>query len=141
MDEAIFRVRWVSSFFSRQLLSYAVLALLITLVGSYGLTADSVVRRTRELAIRQALGASQKGLLGLVLKEAVALAAAGVASGLLLALVLGQLVSRMFVTVSARDPLTLGLVTAAVFGVTLLASYLPARRAMGMDPTAALRSE
>jgi putative ABC transport system permease protein len=141
MEEAIFRVRWVSSFFSRQLLSYAVLAVLITLVGSYGLAADSVARRTRELAIRLALGASQKGLLALVLKEAVMLAAVGVASGLLLALVLGQLVSRMFVTVSARDPLTLGLVTAALFGVTLLASYLPARRAMGMDPTAALRSE
>jgi putative ABC transport system permease protein len=141
MDEAIFRLNWVSRFFSRQLLSYAVLAVLITLVGSYGLTADSVVRRTRELAIRLALGASQKGLVRLVLKEAVVLAAAGVVSGLLLALVLGQLVSRMFVTVSARDPLTLSLVTATLFGVTLLASYLPARRAMRMDPTAALRSE
>jgi putative ABC transport system permease protein len=141
MDEALFRVKWVSSFFSRQLLSYAALAVLITLVGAYGLTADAMVRRTRELAIRLALGASQKGLVGLVLREAVALSAGGVAIGILIALGLGQLVSRMFVTVSARDPLTLGLVAVTLFGVTLLASFLPARRAMRMDPIAALRTE
>jgi ABC-type antimicrobial peptide transport system permease subunit len=141
MDDAIFRVRWVSSFFSRQLSSYAMLAVLITLVGAYGLTADSVVRRTRELAIRFALGASARGLVALVLKETLMLAAAGVACGLVLALTLGQLVSKMFVTVSPRDPATLLAVGATLFAVTVLAAFLPARRAIRMDPVNALRTE
>jgi predicted permease len=141
MDEAVFRVRWVSRFFSRQLAGYAVLAMWITVVGLYGLTADSVVRRTRELAIRFALGASERRLVSLVLKEAVFLGVAGVACGLVLALLLGQLVSRMFVTVSARDPWTLVLVGLTLLAVTVIAAFLPARRALGMDPTTALRTE
>jgi putative ABC transport system permease protein len=141
MDEAVFRVRWVSRFFSRQLAGYAVLAVWITLVGLYGLTADSVVRRTRELAIRFALGASERRLLALVLREAVLLGGYGVACGLVLALALGQVVSRMFVMVSARDPLTLGLVSLALFAVTGIAAFLPARRALRLDPTTALRME
>jgi putative ABC transport system permease protein len=141
MDEAVFRVRWVSRFFSRQLVGYAALAMWITVVGLYGLTADSVARRTRELAIRFALGATERRLVALVLKEAVVLGVAGVACGLVLALALGQLVSRMFVTVSARDPLTLGLVSVTLFAVTVLAALLPARRALRLSPTTALRTE
>jgi len=141
MDEAVFRVRWVSRFFSRQLVGYAALAVWITVVGLYGLTADSVARRTRELAIRFALGANERRLVALVLKEAVFLGLAGVACGLVLALALGQLVSRMFVTVSARDPMTLGLVSVTLFAVTVLAALLPARRAIRMEPTTALRTE
>jgi predicted permease len=141
LDEAVFRVRWTSRFFSRLLARYAALAVLITVVGLYGLTADSVVRRTRELAIRFALGANERRLLTLVLKEAVVLATAGVLSGVVLALALGQLVSRMFVTVSARDPLTLAVVSATLFAVTLVAAFLPARRALSVDPTTALRAE
>jgi ABC-type lipoprotein release transport system permease subunit len=76
----------------------AVLAILITVVGLYGLTADPVVRRARELAIRFALGANERGLVALVLKEAAFLGVAGVALGLLLALAPGQLVSGMLVT-------------------------------------------
>jgi putative ABC transport system permease protein len=141
MDDAIFRVRWVSLFFSRQLAGYAALAVFIAIFGTYGLTADSVVRRTRELAIRFALGASERGLISLVLREAVILAAAGVALGVLLALAVGQLVSTMFVTVSPRDPFTLAAVSSAVFLATLLAAFLPARLALRMDPTTALRTE
>jgi putative ABC transport system permease protein len=141
MDEAVFRVRWVSRFFSRLLAGYALLATLITVVGLYGLTADSVVRRTRELAIRFALGASERRLVALVLKEAVLLGVTGVACGVFLALALGGLVSRMFVTVSPRDPLTLALVSVTLLAVTILAGFLPARRATRMDPTTALRTE
>ncbi len=141
MEEAVFRVRWVSRFFSRQLVGYAVLAMWITVVGLYGLTADSVARRTRELAIRFALGANERRLVALVLKEAVFLGVAGVSSGVLLALALGQLVSRMFVTVSARDPLTLGLVSVTLVAVTVLASLLPAFGVLRMDSTTALRTE
>jgi putative ABC transport system permease protein len=141
MDEAVFRVRWVSRFFSRQLVGYAALAMWITVVGLYGLTADSVARRTRELAIRFALGANERRLVALVLKEAVFLSVAGVSCGLLLALALGQLVSRMFVTVSARDPLTLGLVSVTLVAVTVLAALLPAWRALRLEPATALRTE
>jgi putative ABC transport system permease protein len=141
MDEAVFRVRWVSRFFSRQLVGYAALAMWITVVGLYGLTADSVARRTRELAIRFALGANERRLVALVLKEAVVLSVAGVSCGLLLALALGQLVSRMFVTVSARDPLTLGLVSVTLVAVTVLAALLPAWRALRLEPATALRTE
>ena len=141
MDEAVFRVRWVSRFFSRQLVGYAVMAMWITVVGLYGLTADSVVRRTRELAIRFALGATERRLVALVLREAVVLGLGGVACGLVLALALGRLVSQMFVTVSARDPLTLGLVSVTLFAVTVVAALLPARRALRLSPTTALRTE
>jgi putative ABC transport system permease protein len=141
MDDAVFRVRWVSRFFSRQLLLYAALAVWITVVGLYGLTADSVSRRTRELAIRLALGASERGLVRLVLKEALVLSLAGVSCGLVLALGLGQLASRMFVTVSARDPLTLGVVSGALFTVSVLAALVPARHALRLSPATALRTE
>ncbi len=141
MDEAVFRVRWVSRFFSRQLVGYAVLAMWITVVGLYGLTADSVVRRTREIAIRFALGANGRRLVALVLKEAVFLGVAGVSCGLVLALALGQLVSRMFVTVSARDPMTLALVSVTLLAVSVVAALLPAMRALRMEPTTALRTE
>ena len=141
MEDAVFRVRWVSRFFSRQLAGYALLAIWITVVGLYGLTAESVVRRTRELAIRFALGANEGRLLVLVLKEAVLLGVLGVGCGLVLSLALGQLVSRMFVTVSATDPLTLGLVSVTLLAVTGLAALFPARRALRMEPSAALRAE
>jgi predicted permease len=141
MEDAVFRVRWVSGFFSRQLTSYALLAVLITAVGLYGLTADSVVRRTRELAIRFALGANERRLVGLVVREALVLGAIGVSLGLLLALVLGQLASRMFVSASARDPVILGLVGLSLFAITVVAALLPARRALLMDPVTALRIE
>jgi ABC-type antimicrobial peptide transport system permease subunit len=141
MDDAVFRVRWVSRFFSRQLASYSVLAVWITMVGLYGLTADSVTRRTRELAIRFALGATERGLLAAVLKESLTLAVGGVVSGLVLALALGQFMSRMFVTVSARDPMTLGLVAVALLAVTIAAALIPARRALSLDPTTALRTD
>jgi putative ABC transport system permease protein len=141
MEDAVFRVRWVSRFFSRQLASYAVLAVWITMVGLYGLTADSVTRRTRELAIRFALGANERGLLAAVVKESLVLAVSGVLSGLVLALALGQFMSRMFVTVSARDPLTLLLVSVTLLAVTVAAALIPARRALSLDPTTALRTD
>jgi ABC-type antimicrobial peptide transport system permease subunit len=141
MDDAVFRVRWVSRFFSRQLASYAVLAVWITMVGLYGLTADAVTRRTRELAIRFALGANERRLLAAVLKESLVLAVVGVVSGLALALALGQFMSRMFVTVSARDPLTLALVSVTLLAVTVAAALIPARRALSLDPTTALRTD
>ena len=141
MDDAIFRVRWVSSFFSRQLIIYALLATVIAGIGIYGLTADSVARRTRELAIRTALGAERASLVRLILREAALLGGVGVFIGLGLSLALTGFASSMFTGVGARDPVIFGSVAVAVFAVIVFASVLPARRASGLDPISALRTE
>ena len=141
MDDAIFRVRWVSSFFSRQLIIYALLAIVIAAVGIYGLTADSVARRTRELAIRVALGAERASLVRLILREATILGRIGVFLGLGLALGVTGFASSMFAGVEARDPVIFGSVTVAVLAVIVFAGVLPARRASGVDPISALRTE
>ncbi len=141
MDDAMFRVRWVSSFFSRQLILYALLATLIAAVGIYGLTADSVARRTRELAIRLALGAERGSLIRLILRDAAVLGCVGVLLGLVLAFALTGFASSMFTGVGARDPAIFSSVAVLVLAVIVVAAVLPARRASGLDPIAALRTE
>jgi predicted permease len=141
MDDAIFRVRWVSRFFGRQLAGYAVLATLIAALGLYGLTADSVSRRSRELAIRIALGAKRGDLIRMVVRETLLLGGLGIAVGVLMALGLTRFTSGMLVMVSTRDPAVFAAVTALLLAVTLVAGFLPARRASAMDANSALRTE
>lgn len=141
MDDAIFRVRWVSSFFSRQLVVYALLATLIAGVGIYGLTADSLARRTRELAIRTALGAERGSLVRLILREAATLGGIGVFLGLGMSLAVTGFAASMFTGVGARDPVIFASVAVAVFAVIVAAAGPPARRATSVDPISALRTE
>lgn len=141
MDDAIFRVRWVSSFFSRQLILYALLATVIAGIGIYGLTADSLARRTRELAIRTALGAERGSLVRLILREATILGGIGVFLGLGLSLAVTGFASSMFTGVGARDPVIFASVAVAVFAVVVAATVPPARRASARDPISALRTE
>ena len=141
MDAAIFRVRWVSFFFSRQLALYALLATIIAAVGLYGLTADGASRRTRELAIRTALGAERSALVGLVLKESLVLGAVGVGLGLILSFGVTGFAASMFSGVSVRDPWTYAVVGMSLLLVSVVAALLPARRASLLDPVRALRSE
>jgi len=141
MDDAILRVRWVSQLFSRQLGVYAALATAIAALGLYGLTADSVSRRTRELAIRVALGAERGELIRLILGEAMVLGGLGIALGAFLALGVTRFGSRMLVMVSARDPAVFSFVAVLLLAIALLAAFLPARRASGLDPNNALRAE
>jgi ABC-type antimicrobial peptide transport system permease subunit len=141
MDDAVFRVRWVSRFFSRQLFLYALAATLVTAVGLYGLAVDSVVTRTRELAVRLALGAERRALVRMVMRESVVLSAAGVSLGLLVVLLVSRAASSMLVSVSSRDPLALGLGAVALLLVAATAAFLPARRASTVDPMRALRAE
>ncbi len=141
MDEAIFRVRWVSRFFGRQLTIYAALATAIAALGLYGLTTDSVSRRTRELAIRIALGAERRDLIGMILREATKLGGLGTGLGILLALGVTRFGSQMLIGVSARDPVVFTAVALLLLAITLLAALLPARRASGLDPNTALRTE
>jgi predicted permease len=141
MRQAIHRQRWVTRFFSEELALYAGIALVIATLGLYGLVAESVARRQHEMAIRLAVGADRAGVLGLVVGHGARLAAIGVALGLLLGLPAARAAASMLGGVSPADPFILGGVVLVLASASLLASYLPARRAAAVDPAQSLRAE
>ena len=121
--------------------SFALLALAIAAVGTYGVMSFLVGQRTREIGVRVALGARRGAVMALIMREALRLGAAGVALGLALALALTRALATLLFGVRPTDPATYAGV-AAVLGVLLaIAAYLPARRAARVDPMTALRSE
>jgi predicted permease len=120
---------------------FAVSALVLAMVGLYGVIALSVNQRRREIGVRIALGARPGDVLRLVLGEGLRITAAGVAIGLLGAVLLSRLAASLLFGVSATSAAIYAAATVAIVIVTLLASYLPARRATRVDPTTALRSE
>ncbi len=122
-------------------LLFAVCALLLASLGIFGVVAYSVEQRRHELGIRMALGAQLGNLRGMILRQGMAPVAAGLAVGIGLAIFLGQLVASLLFGVHAFDPLTVGCVTLMVVVVALAACYIPARRAMRVDPMIALRYE
>jgi putative ABC transport system permease protein len=119
----------------------AVIALLLAVVGVYGVMAYAVSQRTHEVGIRMALGAQGRDVLKLILGQGGRMAGIGILVGLGLALFATKGLSIFLVGVNPRDPLTFGTVTAALLLAGLLASYLPARRAVRVDPMNALRAE
>jgi len=123
------------------MLSFALIALALALIGLFGVMSYFVAQRQRELAIRMALGADQTGVLRMVIKRGTALAMAGCAIGLVLFLLGGGLIRATLYQTSAYDPATLLLVPILLLGVALLAYYVPARRASRVDPMVALRHE
>jgi putative ABC transport system permease protein len=110
-------------------------------VGIYGVISYSVAQRTREIGIRMALGARRQEVLLLIVGQCARLAFLGVAIGLAGALLLTRLMSSLLYGVGAADPATYASVAILLVVVALAASYLPARRAMRMDPAIALRHE
>jgi putative ABC transport system permease protein len=120
---------------------FAGLALLLAAVGLYGVLAFQVSRRTREFGIRLALGALHSQVMTLVLRRGLRLLAAGVALGLIGSLALGRVLTTLLYRTSMFDPAVFGGVTALLALIALLACWLPARRAMRVSPTVALRAE
>jgi putative ABC transport system permease protein len=120
---------------------FAGIALLLTMVGLYGVMAYSVTRRTREIGVRIALGASREAVLSMVLKQALVLLAVGLVLGLVGSMAGGRLLRGMLYGVSSLDPRVLGLSGLVVALTGLLAAFLPARRAAAVEPITALRHE
>lgn len=143
---SVFKTRIEESLLRERLMAilsgaFGALAVLLASVGLYGVISYMVARRTNEIGIRIALGASRGSVIGLVLRETGALLLAGIAVGVAISLAAGRVVAWLLFGLQANDPLTFVAAGAALALVALLASYLPAYRASALDPAIALRQE
>jgi predicted lysophospholipase L1 biosynthesis ABC-type transport system permease subunit len=119
---------------------FALLSLVLAAIGIYGMLSFAVARRTREIGIRAALGAGRPGILGLMLRTALAVVAVGMLLGGVAAFWLTQLMRTMLVEIEPRDPLSFSLSAAVLLAIATAAAALPAWRAARIDPLEALRS-
>jgi putative ABC transport system permease protein len=117
------------------------IALLLAVVGVYGVKAYAVERRTREIGIRLALGADRRDVFSLIAMQGLLQTAVSVGLGLALSLLVGQVLSSMLFAVSPADPISLGTAAVLLSAAALFACYLPARRATRVSPLTALRTE
>jgi len=120
---------------------FAGLALLLAAIGLYGVMAQAVAQRTREIGVRMALGADRRSIFRLVIGRALIMAVSGVAAGVGLSLVSMRLLDALLYRVQPNDPITILTLVVVLIVVTLLASYIPARRATRVDPLNSLRAE
>jgi putative ABC transport system permease protein len=119
---------------------FGVLGLALAIVGVYGVISYAASQKTHEIGIRMALGAQPEDILKLILRQGLVIVAVGLTLGVMAALAVARVVGN-FLTVSPMDPVTYLTVSALLTIVALLACYIPARRAMGVDPMVALRYE
>ncbi|HKE89115.1 MAG TPA: ABC transporter permease [Gemmatimonadales bacterium] len=122
-------------------LAFGALAVVVAAIGLYSVLAYNVAQRTHELGVRAALGADQRSLIGMVVREALAFGAAGIAIGALIALACGRWLGPLLFQESPRDPLVFGGTAVLLIGIAALASFVPSRRAAAVDPVVALRTE
>ena len=141
MDQRLSRSLALRGFMMQLLSLFAAMALLLASVGIYGVISYGVSQRTREIGVRMALGARPDDVLRLVLSEGLKLVGVGVALGIIAALALTRLLATLLYGVKATDPLIFLAVVAVLVCVSLAACYMPARRAMRVDPIVALRDE
>jgi putative ABC transport system permease protein len=150
-DQAVFNVRTMEQIvsqsvaprrFSMLLLTvFAVVALVLAIIGIYGMLSYAVAQRTREIGLRMTLGAQRTDVMRLVIVHGMKLAVAGVVLGLIASFVLTRTMKNLLFGVSATDPATYGLITLLLAVVALVACWVPARRATKVDPMVALRYE
>jgi putative ABC transport system permease protein len=141
IGELIDQGLWAPRMGAALLTVFGGLALLLAVVGVYGVLSYSVNQQTREIGIRMAMGAQTGRVLGLVVGQGMRLALAGLALGLLFAFAATRVLSSLLFGVSAHDPLIFGGVSLVLATAALLACYIPARRATKVDPLVALRYE
>jgi putative ABC transport system permease protein len=120
---------------------FAVIALVLSAVGLYAVTAYSVAQRTQEIGVRMALGAQSQQVMWLVLQRSFLQLAVGLPIGIAGAFAVGRLMQSVLAQTSGRDPLTIAAIATAMSLVSLAACFWPARRATRLDPVAALRNE
>jgi predicted permease len=137
IDASLVRERLLAALSS----GFALLALVLSAIGLYGVMSYSVTRRSREIGIRMALGAARARVLWQVLQQTAAMSLVGVALGVAAAFVVTKTLTVFLFNLSPRDPLTLAAVCAVLFATSLLAGWLPARRAARLDPLRAIRTE
>ena len=140
-EEIVQRSLFLERTFALLSSAFGALALLLACIGLYGTIAYGVARRTAEIGVRMALGAKRGNILRMVLAETFLLVAAGVLVGLPAAWAAARLLTLQLYGLSPHDPLTITTAAAAILAITLLAGYLPARRASRVDPMVAVRCE
>jgi putative ABC transport system permease protein len=141
MRHAVEKILAYPRFRAVVLAAFATLALVLAIVGLYRVLSRLVTRRTHEIGIRMALGATQRHVLTMIAKQGLGLTATGIIFGLASVWGLTRLVKALLYEVSAMDPANLILTTLVLFGSAGLATLIPARRATRVDPTVALRDE
>jgi len=141
MDEVMSATQSRPRFLTILLTLFSAVALVLAVVGIYGVISYSVAQRTREFGLRMALGAQRAEVLSLVLKRGMLLGLIGVIVGLAGALSLTRFLSGLLFGVTPTDPITFGAVSLLLAAIAFLASYIPARRATKVDPMEALRHE
>ncbi|MEX2528800.1 MAG: ABC transporter permease [Gemmatimonadota bacterium] len=141
MDEVMTRAVGQSRLLLTLLGLFAVLALVLSVVGVYGVLVYTVTQRTREIGVRMALGAQRRRVVSMVVRQGMTMSLAGLGAGLLVALAVSRVLEGLLYGVAPRDTLTFVAVAGGFTLVALTAAYLPARRAAGTDPMVALRAE